>query len=165
MRYAIVSDIHANRQAWKAVLEDIQKQGVDDILCLGDVVGYGPRPADVLEQVYESCDNFILGNHDAVIGNRLDSNLFNDKAKFIIEWTRDQLSDSVADFFATMPVTMDGETFMTAHAELSNPEAFAYIFEPADSLMSFEIMKPKMLFVGHTKKRKYQNLPQVILRC
>ena len=73
MRYAIVSDIHANRQAWDAVFKDIQKQGVDDILCLGDVVGYGPRPVDVLEDVYAHCDNFVLGNHDAVVGNRMDS--------------------------------------------------------------------------------------------
>ena len=101
MRYAIISDIHANRQAWEAVFANIKKQGVDDILCLGDVVGYGPRPADVLESVYEHCDNFVLGNHDAVIGNRLDSDLFNDKAKYVIEWTREQLSDSVADFFAS----------------------------------------------------------------
>ena len=93
MRYAIVSDIHSNRQAWDAVLKDIRSQGVDDILCLGDVVGYGPCPAEVLEDLYSHCDNFVLGNHDAVIGNRMDSDLFNDEAKYLIEWTREQLSD------------------------------------------------------------------------
>ena len=61
MRYAIISDIHANQQAWDAALKDIQQQGVDDMLCLGDVIGYGPRPAEVLEQVYSYCDHFVLG--------------------------------------------------------------------------------------------------------
>ena len=93
MRYAIVSDIHANLQAWQAVLKDIKKKDVDAILCLGDVVGYGPDPAAVLDSCYEECSYFILGNHDAVIGKRLDSNLFNDSAKYIIEWTKNQLTD------------------------------------------------------------------------
>ena len=53
MRYAIVSDIHGNQQAWKAVLEDIASVGVDETICLGDIVGYGPCPAEVLESVWE----------------------------------------------------------------------------------------------------------------
>ena len=102
MRYGIVSDIHANIQAWKAVLRDMRNEGVDSILCLGDVVGYGPNPAEVLDSCYQHVDYFILGNHDAVIGNRLDSNLFNDNAKFLIEWTRDQLNQASFKFLCRL---------------------------------------------------------------
>ena len=85
MRYAIFSDIHANLQAWEAVLADIQSQGVDTLVCLGDVVGYGPMPGPVLESVYQHTDNFVLGNHDAVVGGRIDAATFNHHACYVIE--------------------------------------------------------------------------------
>ena len=150
MRYGIVSDVHANIQAWKAVLRDMKKEGVDSILCLGDVIGYGPNPAEVLDSCYEHVDYFILGNHDAVIGNRLDSNLFNDNAKFLIEWTREQLSDSAADFFAEMPLRMEGDGFICAHGELAMPGRFNYIYEAQDAIESFTSTQSPLMFVGHT---------------
>ena len=61
MRYAIVSDLHANLQAWNAVLLDIRSSRIDQIICLGDVVGYGPRPAEVLKSAYANIDHFVLG--------------------------------------------------------------------------------------------------------
>lgn len=150
MRYAIVSDVHANIQAWKAVLRDMRKEGVDAVLCLGDVIGYGPNPAEVLDSCYEHVDYFILGNHDAVIGNRLSSALFNDNAKFLIEWTRDQLNDSAAEFFSDMPLRMDGDGFICAHAELALPGRFAYIYEAQDAIESFTSNSSPLMFVGHT---------------
>lgn len=150
MRYAIVSDIHANLQAWDAVLKDIQKQGVDAILCLGDVIGYGPNPAEVLESCHQHVDYFILGNHDAVVGDRMESSLFNDSAKYLIEWTRNQLSDEAAKFFANMPLRMEGETFACAHAELALPGRFSYLYEANDCISSFDATKQEILFVGHT---------------
>ena len=150
MRYGIVSDIHANIQAWKAVLRDMNNEGVDVILCLGDVVGYGPNPAEVLDSCYQTVDYFILGNHDAVIGNRLDSNLFNDNAKFLIEWTREQLNSAAAGFFADMPMQMEGDGFVCAHAELAIPGRFNYIYEAQDAIESFTSNNSPVMFVGHT---------------
>ena len=150
MRYGIVSDIHANIQAWNAVLRDMKKIGVDSILCLGDVVGYGPNPAEVMDSCYKHCDYFILGNHDAVIGNRLDSNLFNDNAKFLIEWTRDQLSPLAADFFGDMPLRMEGPGFLCAHGELAMPGRFGYIYEAKDAIESFTSNDSPLMFIGHT---------------
>ncbi len=65
MRYAIVSDIHANLTAWNSVLADIRSQGAEVIICLGDVVGYGPKPSEVLAAVRAETSHFVLGNHDA----------------------------------------------------------------------------------------------------
>jgi predicted phosphodiesterase len=150
MRYAIVTDIHANWQSWDVTLKDIRKRGVDSILCLGDVVGYGPSPVRVLESTYENCDGFILGNHDAVIGNRLDSDLFNDHAKQIIEWTRQQMSEQAVDLFANMSLRMEGPGFECAHAELAVPGRFGYIYQAEDSLESFSSSQSPLMFVGHT---------------
>ena len=150
MRYGVVSDIHANIQAWKAVLRDMKNQGVDVILCLGDVVGYGPNPAEVLDSCYEHVDYFILGNHDAVVGNRLDSSLFNDNAKYLIDWTKDQLNPAACDFFSDMPLRMEGDGFVCAHGELAMPGRFGYIYEAQDAIESFTSNQSPMMFVGHT---------------
>ena len=65
MRYALVSDIHANWPAWCAVRDDLRAQQVDAVVCLGDVVGYGPSPQRVLDDVRQCCDQLLLGNHEA----------------------------------------------------------------------------------------------------
>ncbi len=92
MRYAIVADIHANVQAWEAVLRDIASSRIDGIICLGDVVGYGPNPAEVLRSVHSHVDALALGNHDAALCGKLDPVLFNDQARHIIAWTRAALT-------------------------------------------------------------------------
>ncbi|MBQ6245841.1 MAG: metallophosphoesterase, partial [Kiritimatiellae bacterium] len=70
MRYAIVSDIHSNLPAWNAVLADLSALKARKIICLGDVVGYGPQPEAVLESVYRHIDYFVMGNHDAVVAGK-----------------------------------------------------------------------------------------------
>ena len=98
MKYAIVSDIHANLAAWNAVLLDIRSNGVDCIICLGDMLGYGPRPREVLESLYTSVDHFLLGNHDAAICGKIDPQCFNEPAREIIRWTAAQLGESAKNF-------------------------------------------------------------------
>jgi predicted phosphodiesterase len=150
MRYALVSDIHANQQAWEAVLADTVKAGVDGIICLGDIVGYGPSPAQVLESVYEHSDMFLLGNHDAVICGRFDSDCFNDEAREIIEWTGRQLNRSAVEFFNQVPMMILGDTFAFSHAEFAVPERFDYIYDPAEAMESFRAIEQQILFCGHT---------------
>jgi len=150
MRYAIISDIHANRQAWQAVSTDIRCHGVDAVICLGDIVGYGPAPAEVLASVYERSDYFVLGNHDAVVARRLDPTCFNDQAREVIEWTCGQLGPQAARFFNEVPFLLDAEGFCCAHADYAAPDVFDYIMEPADAVASLEICPEPILFVGHT---------------
>ena len=89
MKRAVVSDIHANLAAFEAVLEDIEKQGVDDVICLGDVIGYGPDPRGCI-QIARNFKTNLLGNHEeAVLFGAIG---FNPKAKTAIDWTRDQLN-------------------------------------------------------------------------
>ena len=165
MRSAIVTDIHANIQAWEAVLKDIDKMGCSEILCLGDVIGYGPNPAEVMDSTYGRLNACILGNHDAVIAGRLDKELFNDNAKMIIEWTEKQLSRDAVAYFADMPLVMECDDFLCAHAELASPGRFNYIYDTPDAVASFEAVTQPLMFVGHTHLPCYFELdPQSNLR-
>jgi predicted phosphodiesterase len=150
MRYAFVSDIHANRQAWEATLLDLRSLRVDRIICLGDIVGYGPAPAAVLESVHAHVHHFVLGNHDAVVCDKLDDDLFNDTAQEIIRWTRGQLNRRALRFFQTLPLTLRGENFRCAHGDLGAPAAFNYLYEAHDALPSWAAVGEPLLFVGHT---------------
>jgi predicted phosphodiesterase len=150
MRYAIVSDIHANLQAWNAVLLDIRSSKVDKILCLGDLVGYGPQPAETLQSLYENVDHFILGNHDAAACGKLDASYFNDGAREIIEWTRLQLNPEAMRFLEQLPLTLHAHTFRCAHGDFAAPGSFHYVVDAADAEPSWQTVEEQLLFVGHS---------------
>ena len=89
MRRALISDIHGNLEALEVVLDDIQTQGITDIFCLGDIIGYGPNPRECIDRVMDTCDMTLLGNHDQ--GAMFDPDGFNIGAERAIFWTRSQL--------------------------------------------------------------------------
>lgn len=150
MRFAVVSDLHANLQAWNAALLDIRSLKIDRIVCLGDIVGYGPNPVEVLESVHANVNHFVLGNHDAAVSGQMDDSLFNDDAREIIAWTRRQVGDNAAGFLRTLPLSLDAKIFRCTHGEFSEPRAFNYIIEPGDALASWKTVDHPLLFVGHT---------------
>jgi len=150
MRYALVSDIHANLQAWNAVLLDIRSMGADQIICLGDIVGYGPNPGEVLQSVHSNVDHIILGNHDAVACGKMDSSEFYDEAQKIISWTATQLNSKAKDFLRSLPLTLAGASFRCAHGDFADPGAFNYIITPEEALPSWRAVPDQILFVGHT---------------
>ena len=150
MRYAVVSDIHANGPAWKAVSLDLASLRVDRTICLGDVVGYGPHPAEVLESVYASVHHFVLGNHDAALCGRMDDDLFNDDARAILEWTRGRLRGDALRLLRTWPLSLKGPGFRCAHGEFERPGRFGYVDAPEDALPSWRAVAEPLLFVGHS---------------
>lgn len=92
MRRALISDVHANFDALRVVLEDIRGQGITEIYCLGDVIGYGPNPVQCLDEVRRACKLTILGNHDQAA--LFDPDGFNPVALAAVYWTRDQLENA-----------------------------------------------------------------------
>ncbi len=88
---AIISDIHSNLEALTAVLADIRSRGAEDIICLGDVVGYGPNPGQCLDLIMENCSDVIMGNHDWAV--LYEPNKFNPSAEAAAYWTRRQLEN------------------------------------------------------------------------
>ena len=92
MRRALISDIHGNLEALEVVLDDIKSQGITEIFCLGDIIGYGPNPRECIDRVMENCKVTLLGNHDQ--GAMFDPDGFNIGAERAIFWTREQLENS-----------------------------------------------------------------------
>ncbi len=87
MRIAVFSDIHANLPALEAVLGDADEVGVDELWCLGDVVGYGADPEACTELVRERCEVCLVGNHDLAVLDELDTSTFSSAAAAAVEWT------------------------------------------------------------------------------
>ncbi|MDF1663475.1 MAG: metallophosphoesterase family protein, partial [Planctomycetota bacterium] len=94
-RYAVISDIHSNIEATSAVLDDIYSRGIDDIICLGDVIGYGPSPIETLDIIMDTVRICLMGNHDEAILKGAKS--FNPVAREAIDWTREALREGEPD--------------------------------------------------------------------
>ncbi len=154
MRYAIVSDIHANLRAWDAVIADIRSQGADVIICLGDVVGYGPNPAEVLEAVRAETTHFVLGNHDAAAAGMMDYSIFNEQARQAIEWTMTELSPEAKAFLASVPLAVEAGEILFVHAEIAEPGRFDYIDSEERAQENFAANEHFVTFVGHTHQPK-----------
>lgn len=150
MRYAIFSDIHGNREAWDRVLEDMQTMEANVLVCLGDVVGYGPMPEEVLADIRRHTDNFVLGNHDAAAAGLLDTSYFNETAREVIEWTKQQLSDESIEFLRQVPLGISNDNLLFVHAEITEPGKFGYIAEVEDAQSNFASNSEYVTFVGHT---------------
>ncbi len=154
MRYAIVSDIHANLRAWRAVMADIRQQRVDAIVCLGDVVGYGPNPAEVLEEVRKVTDQFVLGNHDAAAVRMMDYSVFNDHARQAIEWTMSRLPPEASQFLSSVPLSIEVGDLLFVHAEVDEPGRFDYVDDVEIAARNFLPKNHFVTFMGHTHMPK-----------
>jgi predicted phosphodiesterase len=150
MRYAIVSDLHANLAAWQTVLTDLADLRADQIICLGDVVGYGPNPVEVLESVYRVVNVTLMGNHDAAVSGRLSADAFTPRAAAAAARHRDLLSATALEWLARLPLTHDAPAFRCAHGDFSAPDAFNYIEAPEDALPSWRATPEPLLFIGHS---------------
>lgn len=128
MRYAIISDIHGNLEAFDAVEKDLQKEGADRIFFLGDVVGYGPNPNECIERLRELTDIVVAGNHDYAVIGYTDISYFNKYAKAAIEWTEMKLKAENAEYLKRMPlVTPEIENMTLVHATPNKPHEWNYI--------------------------------------
>ncbi len=159
MRRALISDIHANLEALEVVLDDIKSQGIKEILCLGDIIGYGPNPRECIDRVMDTCKMSILGNHDQ--GAMFDPDGFNLGAEQAIFWTREQLESPVDrdnnerrwEFLGELPRTHRLDSFLFVHGSPRNPLS-EYIF-PEDIYNHrkmerlFQLVE-KYCFQGHT---------------
>ena len=98
MRVAVISDIHANLHGLEAVLEAIDADPPDELWCLGDLVGYGPRPNEVIDLIRERAQLCLVGNHDLGVLGRLDLDEFSPDAAAVVRWTRTVLLDENRSF-------------------------------------------------------------------
>ncbi len=150
MRYAILSDIHANLEALTAVLEALKAERIDRYLCLGDSVGYGADPAACLGRLQELGAVMIAGNHEWACLGKLDVGWFNDAARAAITWTRDQLGFVELNALRRLPLTATEGPFTLAHGTLHQPSRFEYLVELGQVIDTLRACRTLMCLVGHT---------------
>ena len=150
MRYAIISDIHANASALRSVLTDAQDCGAEQVICLGDVLGYGPEPVETLEIVYKRVHVCLAGNHDDAICGRSDAADFSAFAATAAAKQSIMLSDKAKEWLRSLPYVWGKDGFACAHGDFSDPKSFYYISTPDEAMFSWKARKEKLLFVGHT---------------
>jgi predicted phosphodiesterase len=152
MRYAIISDIHGNVDALQTVLADIEKQSVDMIICLGDIVGYYPNPEQCVELVKENVTYAVAGNHDYAATGRIDTSNFTYYAFAAMEWTKRNLSASAKEYLASLPLTLELENMFFSHSSPSNPQDFIYVFPDSEVAIfeAFSSLVHTLNFIGHT---------------
>ncbi|MDX8457320.1 metallophosphoesterase family protein [Mesorhizobium humile] len=151
MRIAILSDIHANREAFDAVLEAVRKRAPDQLVLLGDLVGYGPDPAYVIETaagLVENGASCIMGNHDEAVG--LVRTDMTENARFAIEWTRKHLAAAHLDFLARLPLSLRSEDRLFVHASAERPEKWLYIRDREAAERCLSSSDARFIFCGHT---------------
>ncbi len=152
MVYGLISDIHANLEAFEAVLAELA--GVDAYLCLGDIVGYGPDPTACVERLRELPGLIcVAGNHDLAAVGRYDLDWFNPYARAAIEWTAHQISSDDASYLSALPLTVEAAGATLVHGSL--PEPMDYITDTQAALVCFQAMPGRLCFVGHTHVAEY----------
>ncbi|MFX0139106.1 MAG: metallophosphoesterase family protein, partial [Candidatus Hodarchaeota archaeon] len=150
MRYAIISDIHSNLEALTAVLNHIENNKVDKILCLGDLIGYGPNPNECVEIVKSNCSLIIAGNHDFACIEESEIEYFNPFAKQAIFWTIDNLSDSAYSFISQLKLYEKVDNIYLVHASPENPSMWNYILSIDQAILNFSCFDTQICFIGHT---------------
>ena len=124
MKTAIITDIHSNIEALTVVLDDIDRQGYDRIICLGDVVGYGADPNACCDVIRERNILTLLGNHDAAVTGAMDESYYYQGARNAIQWTRDKLTEENYRWLYSLPYTYVEEDVGFFHSAPVMPSGF-----------------------------------------
>ncbi len=151
MLTALFADIHANREALTACLADARREGAERYIFLGDLVGYGPDPVWVIEQVAAMTASGALaiqGNHDAAAVAETDT--MTAVAHAAIVWTRGQLGDAHRKFLAELPLDLNEDDRLYVHASACDPADWTYVLGPREAFQSFRATAQRLTFCGHT---------------
>jgi predicted phosphodiesterase len=149
MRIAVISDIHANLHALEAVLAAIDADGVDQIWCLGDLVGYGPRPNECVALVRERASLCLVGNHDLAVLGRLELEVFADEAGMAAAWTRTVLDADAATYLGSLDASASVEGVTLAHGSPREP-VWEYVLSHAAADAAFAVSPEPLILVGHS---------------
>jgi diadenosine tetraphosphatase ApaH/serine/threonine PP2A family protein phosphatase len=157
VRYAILSDIHANLEALTAVLADAA--GVADaLLCLGDIVGYGADPEACIDLVGERAQAVVAGNHEYGVGGRMDLGWFNPYARAAAEWTARRIDHDHHAWLRSLPLTAELEDATLVHASPARPEEWDYLVDAGDGFEAFGAFGTRLCFVGHSHRPAHWSL-------
>ena len=151
MRYAILSDIHANIESLTQALSSVE--GGDAVVSLGDVVGYGPNPNECVAALRERCSHAVLGNHDLAALDSFGVEAFNKAARAAILWTQRVLDEPSRAWLNALPYELRFPEFLLVHG--APVQYFEYILDKDAASRAFARTDAPLVFVGHTHIAQY----------
>jgi len=152
VRYGIISDIHGNLEALTESLKALDLEGVDAIVCLGDVVGYGANPEECVNIVRSRATLCIVGNHDAAVAGHMDYSYYYDAARHALDWCKSRVSTDTLSWLASLPYKHTVGDIDFCHGSPVCPEEFEYVFtkEKAKELLKYRDQLNWITFIGHS---------------
>jgi len=151
MRIALMADIHANRRALEACLDHARSLRVDRLVFLGDYIGYGPDPNEVIERILLESEQgaiAVAGNHDHAVAETKES--MTSDAEIAMAWTRGQLGPEAREFLASLPMRFEDDTRLYVHASPQTYPAWIYVNDGAAAKRALEASRAQTVFCGHT---------------
>lgn len=159
MLLGIISDVHANALALEACLAACTQLGVQRLIFLGDIIGYGADPEAVTQRVADLVGQgalCLMGNHDAAATGARTS--MNDAAAAAIEWTKPRLSEASRRFLGQLPMTAVFDDLLFVHAEASAPASWIYVTDAAAAMRSIMAVPQRVTFCGHVHRPQLYGL-------
>ena len=150
MRIALFTDVHGNREAFEACLEDAARRGAERIVLLGDHVGYGADPVWVTAKVRELVSQgavALRGNHDEAAASPRGG--MTDDAMAAIAWTRGVMAPADLAFLGALPLEVEEEDRLYVHSEASAPAKWIYVRDAEDARRSLDSTDARVVFCGH----------------
>jgi diadenosine tetraphosphatase ApaH/serine/threonine PP2A family protein phosphatase len=149
LRVAVLSDVHSNQPALEAVLAAIDEAGVEEIWCLGDVVGYGAQPDACAALIRERCDICLVGNHDLAVLGSLDISSFSETAAAAVEWTLAEVSEGTLEFLRGLEPDGAREGIGLFHASPRDP-IWEYVLSAEQAEAGLDAQEERISLVGHS---------------
>ncbi|QDU70113.1 metallophosphoesterase family protein [Engelhardtia mirabilis] len=150
MKYGVLGDVHSNLSALEEALAEMDRRGVDVVVSVGDVVGYGAAPSETIQLLRDRNVWVVKGNHDAACVGDEDDRYFNRYAREAVRWTRSTLGGDELDWLRALPMTLELEHCHVAHGTLDSPEAYEYTLGVQNARPSIDHMSKQVCFVGHS---------------
>jgi predicted phosphodiesterase len=152
MKYALLSDIHGNVEAFQAVLGNLEREKVDQVFFLGDIVGYGADPEECIKLLEGLTTWVVAGNHDWASVGLTDYSNFNPVAKTAIEWTKRKLSVPYQHYLTHLPLLLTCHNVTLVHASPYHPEEWNYVFSLSEASFNFCCYEQQICFIGHSHR-------------
>ncbi|MDX6766587.1 MAG: metallophosphoesterase family protein [Candidatus Methylacidiphilales bacterium] len=150
MKVALISDIHSNLEALEAVLEDCRKQGLEEFVCLGDIVGYGADPGPCVERIMALKCPALKGNHDEEASSNAPLGAYSELAQAGMAYSREVLSREHKKWLGSRPMKLKLHGASMVHSSLFEPEEWHYIIDGLSAELHFMNQKMQVCFYGHT---------------
>lgn len=149
MKVAAITDVHANLPALEATLADVDALGVEEVWCLGDVVGYGAQPDECAQLVRERCAVCLVGNHDLAVLGALDVGAFSEAAAAAVWWTRDHVTEATLEMLRGLEPRESREGVALSHASPRDP-VWEYVLSSEQADACLDAQEERIGLIGHS---------------